>query len=341
MFKDSPLRTLKRKSSNMKRLSPAPQLPPPSDSHTSYYSESVVRESYIGSPRAVSLARSALLDDHLHSEPYWSGDLRGRRRRGTGGSESSKANGLTMENKASEDFFGSSSGYSSEDDLAGYTDSDQHSSGSGLRSAASRAGSFVWTLVTLPGRLFGLLYWWVGTTWYRLTTAASLLDVFVLTRSRHFSPNLKSFLWFLLLLLLLTGLTYGAWHFYPLGLQTLQPAVASWWAAKESRRQPEVWDTRDASSHLQAEQRILSRVHSLERRLEALAAEFSSNWQKEAIRLERLELRQGAAGHGGGSSLSHEDALSLLEGLVSRREAALKEDLRRDTVAHILDDLLE
>lgn len=64
-------RTLKRKSSNMKRLSPAPQLGPSSDSHTSYYSESVVRESYIGSPRAVSLARSALLDDHLHSEPYW------------------------------------------------------------------------------------------------------------------------------------------------------------------------------------------------------------------------------------------------------------------------------
>lgn len=31
----------------------------------------------------------------------------------------------------------------------------------------------------------------------------------VLLRSRHFSPNLKSFLWFLLLLLLLTGLTYG------------------------------------------------------------------------------------------------------------------------------------
>lgn len=56
----------------MKRLSPAPQLGPSSDSHTSYYSESVVRESYIGSPRAASLARSALLDDRLHSEPYWS-----------------------------------------------------------------------------------------------------------------------------------------------------------------------------------------------------------------------------------------------------------------------------
>lgn len=55
----------------MKRLSPAPQLGPSSDDHTSYYSESVVRESYFGSPRAASLARSSILDDHLHSEPYW------------------------------------------------------------------------------------------------------------------------------------------------------------------------------------------------------------------------------------------------------------------------------
>lgn len=53
------------------------------------------------------------------------------------------------------------------------------------------------------------------------------------------------------------------------------------------------------------------------------------------MRLERLELRQGAAGEGGGSSLSHEDTLALLEGLVSRREAALKEGFRRDTAARI------
>lgn len=45
-------------------------------------------------------------------------DLRVRRRRGTGGTESSKLNGLA-ENKSSEDFLGSSSGYSSEDDFAG------------------------------------------------------------------------------------------------------------------------------------------------------------------------------------------------------------------------------
>lgn len=45
-------------------------------------------------------------------------DLRVRRRRGTGGTDSSKANGLP-ENKLSEDFLGSSSGYSSEDDYVG------------------------------------------------------------------------------------------------------------------------------------------------------------------------------------------------------------------------------
>lgn len=334
LFKDSPLRTLKRKASSVKRLSPAPQLGPSSDGHTSYYSESMVRESYVGSPRAVSLARSALLDSQLHGEPYWGEDLQVRKRRGTGDTESSKMNGLP-ENKVSEDFLGSSSGYSSEDDYTGCSETEQRSSGSRLGAAVSRAASFLWTVVTFPGHLFGLLYWWVGTTWYRLTTAASLLDVFVLTR--RFS-SLKTFLWFLLLLLLLTGLTYGAWYFYPYGLQTFHPAIVSWWEAKDASRQQGVWASRD-SPHFQAEQRILSRVHSLERRLEALAAEFSSHWQKEAMRLERLELRQGASGDGGGGSLSHEDTLVLLEGLVSRHEAALKEDFRRDTAAQIQEEL--
>ncbi|KAM5288183.1 SUN domain-containing protein 2 isoform 6-T6 [Ctenodactylus gundi] len=277
LFKDSPLRTLRRKPSTMKRLSPEPQLGPTSDSHTSYYSESVVRESYIGSPRAASLARSALLDSDLHSDSYWSEDLRVRRRRGTGGTESSKANGLA-ESRATEDFLGSSSGYSSEDDFASYTDTEQRSSGSRLGGAVSRAGSFVWNVVTFPGRLLGLLCWWAGTTWYRLTTAASLLDVFVLTR--RFS-SLKTFLWFLLLLLLLTGLTYGAWHFYPFALQTLHPAVVSWWAGKDSGRQPEVWESRDSSPHFQESStqelgRLEAQLASLRQELAALTLKQSS-----------------------------------------------------------------
>lgn len=43
----------------------------------------------------------------------------------------------------------------------------------------------------------------------------------------------------------------GAWYFYPYGLQTVHPAVVSWWAAKDSRRQQEVWEPRDTAAHSQ------------------------------------------------------------------------------------------
>ncbi|XP_072512264.1 SUN domain-containing protein 2-like [Notamacropus eugenii] len=335
-FKDSPLRTLKRKSGSVKRLSPAPHLGPASNPHTTYYSESVVSESYVRGPRVASVDKSSILQDQLDSDVYWSergGDLV-RRRRGLGGAENSKINGLN-EGKVTYDIYGSSSGYSSEDDSAGHTLMDQPGSASSLRNAASQVGAFLWVAITFPGWLFGLFYWWLGTTWYRLTTAASLLDVFVLTRS--FSTLKKLFL-LLLMLLLLASLAYGAWYFYPYGLQTFHPAMLSWWAAKGSNRREEVWEAGESTPYFQAEQHVLSKVHALERRLETLASEYSARWQKEAIRLEFLEL-QGASGNGGGKSLSHEDILTLLEGLMSRWEPTLKEDFRRDTTAHIQEAL--
>ncbi|XP_065261271.1 SUN domain-containing protein 2 isoform X2 [Emys orbicularis] len=222
-FRDSPNRTLRRKSSSMKRLSPAPHLGPTPATQTSYYSESVISESYLGSSRGLAVSQG-------DSVSWTGGELSARRRRrGTGGTESSKINGLA-ESKTY-DTYASSSGYSSEDDYAGRTSLDQNSTGSGFRNAISRAGSFLWLVVTSPGRIFGLLYWWIGTTWYRLTTAASLLDVFVLTR--RYSA-LKKLLLLLLLLLLLASIAYGAWYFYPFGFPMLYPAMFSWGAAKLS-----------------------------------------------------------------------------------------------------------
>lgn len=151
----------------MKRLSPAPQLGPSSDAHTSYYSESLVRESWFPPrssleelhgdanwgecgalrpgallprppvryssqcplqspgfpPQSTSLPRPHFSEALGGPEeplvlPCTGEDLRVRRRRGTGGSESSRASGL-VGRKATEDFLGSSSGYSSEDDYVG------------------------------------------------------------------------------------------------------------------------------------------------------------------------------------------------------------------------------
>uniref|UniRef100_A0A8D0LAJ3 SUN domain-containing protein n=1 Tax=Sphenodon punctatus TaxID=8508 RepID=A0A8D0LAJ3_SPHPU len=276
----SPGRSVRRKSSSVKRLSPAPGLGPPPATHTSYYSESVISEfcvSWTGEPLSV------------------------RRRRGTGGTESSKINGLT-ESKTY-DTYASSSGYSSEDDYAGHSCMDQTGSGSGFRTVLSRAGSFLWLVLTSPGRLFGLLYWWIGTAWYRLTTAASLLDVFVLTRSVWGGWELGE-----------VGM--GAWYFYPFGLHS---SMLSWGAVKVS---PPV--ARRGETHGAAEQQIVSRLQALERRFEALEAEAS-----------HLALQRTAAGGG----LAHGDTLALLEGLVSRREAALRDDFHKDRAVHIQREL--
>ncbi|XP_053113347.1 SUN domain-containing protein 2 [Hemicordylus capensis] len=334
LFKDSSAsRSLRRKSNSVKRPSPAPSLGTSPTGHTTYYSESVVSESYLGDGRGFSAdgrgfsadgrgfsARSSsALDDPLDSNSYWSDELSVRRRRGTGGTESSKINGLAE--RKIYDTYASSSGYSSEDDYAGHTCLDQNTSSSRLRNALSKVGSFLWLVITSPGRFFGLLYWWLGTAWYRLTTAASLLDVFILTRSY---PVLKKLLLLLLLLLLLTAVGYGAWYFYPFGLH---PAMFSWGAMKSP---PSVtrkgYEAGDFAVLPEAQQQVLSRLQALERRFETL----------EATALV-LELQKGKASEG--AALSHDDTLALLDRLVRQRDTAMREEFRKDRDLHIQGEL--
>uniref|UniRef100_A0A8D0GYY5 SUN domain-containing protein n=1 Tax=Sphenodon punctatus TaxID=8508 RepID=A0A8D0GYY5_SPHPU len=216
-------RSLHRKSSSVKCLSP-----------------SVISESYLGGSRGLSAVGSAAFDEPLDGDSYWSEQLSVRRRRGTGGTESSKINGLT-ESKT----YASSSGYSSEDDYAGHSCLDQ--TGSGFRNVLFRAGSFLWLVLTSPGRLFGLLYWWIGMAWYRLTTTASLLDVFVLTRSVWGGWELRCFL----------SVMAGAWYFYPFGLHS---SMFSWGAVKFS---PPV--ARRGEMHGAAGSAVISEVSSSKR----------------------------------------------------------------------------
>ncbi|XP_044297160.1 SUN domain-containing protein 2 isoform X2 [Varanus komodoensis] len=322
LFKDSSSsRILRRKSSSMKRLSPAPSLGTGPTTHTtSYFSESVVRESYLDDGRGLSVKSSTALGDPLDSSSYWSEEF-SRRRRGIGGSteSSKKINGLAE--RKIYDTYASSSGYSSEDDYTGNTYLDQNSSGSGFRNALSKAGSLLWLVLTSPGRFFGLLYWWIGTTWYRLTTAASLLDVFVLTRSH---PSLKKLLLWLLLLLFLTAIGYGAWYFYPFGLH---PSMLSWGSVKMSppvtKKQHEAGELAEFS---EAQQQVLSRLQALEKRLENLEAAASV-----------LQLQRGTATEG--TTLSHDDILALLDGLMRQRETAMREKFHAESDLHLQGEL--
>ncbi|XP_009957575.1 PREDICTED: SUN domain-containing protein 2, partial [Leptosomus discolor] len=212
--------TIRRKSSSTKRLSPAPS------TQTSYYSESMMSESYLGGSRGLAALGRAVLDDDLDSSTYWGGELSTRRRRGTGDTESSKVNGL-LESKTY-DTYASSSGYSSEDDYAGHFYSGQSSSGSGLRTAASRVGSFLWQVLTFPVRFVGWLFSGLAAAWHRLTGMAPHPSSVPFSR-RY--PWLKRSLLLLLLLLLLAAAAYGAWYFYPYGLSTLSLPAFPWWGA--------------------------------------------------------------------------------------------------------------
>ncbi|NXG67324.1 SUN2 protein, partial [Hemiprocne comata] len=306
-FKEGTSRTIRRKSSSTKRLSPAPS------TQTSYYSESMMSDWQW----VVSQRDSCILGT--------GGELSTRRRRGTGDTESSKINGL-LESKTY-DTYASSSGYSSEDDYAGHLYSGQSSSGSGLRTAASRVGSFLWQVLTSPVRFVGWLFSGLAAAWHRLTGTAPRLDGVPFSR-RY--PWLKRSLLLLLLLLLLIAAAYGAWYFYPYGLSTLSLPVFPWWGAGKlsSSNVPAGGDLTVLDQGLRGEHHLLARFQALEKRFEALEAEVS-----------RWEVRRGAAAVSAGGEPPPGDVLALLEGLLSRRDAGLKEHLRTDVTSLIQGEL--
>ncbi|NXS72437.1 SUN2 protein, partial [Pandion haliaetus] len=313
-------RMIRRKWSSPKRLSPSPS------TQTSYYSESMMSESYLGGSRGLAALGSSVLDDALDSSTYWGGELSTRRRRGTGDTESSKINGL-LESKTY-DTYASSSGYSSEDDYAGHFYSGQSSSGSGLRTAASRVGSFLWQVLTSPAvRFVGWLFSGLAAAWHRLTGAAPRSGGIPFSR-RY--PRLKRSLLLLLLLLLLAAAAYGAWYFYPYGLSTLNLPPFPWWGAGKlsSSDVPGAGDLTALDQGLRGEHRLLARFQALEKRFEVLEAEVS-----------RWELRRGAAAVMAEGEPPPGDVLALLEGLVSRRDAGLKEHLRTDVTSHLQGEL--
>uniref|UniRef100_A0A8C5TFU7 Sad1 and UNC84 domain containing 2 n=1 Tax=Malurus cyaneus samueli TaxID=2593467 RepID=A0A8C5TFU7_9PASS len=243
-------RTIRRKSSSTKRLSPAPS------TQTSYYSESMMSESYLGGSRGLAALGSSMLDDDLDSSPYW-----GERRRGTGDTESSKINGV-LESKTY-DTYTSSSGYSSEDDYAGRDTPVSVVAGmqgrhqQGDQSRASLYPLCCQSPLDAPTQWSGCPF--TGVLW-----------------SRHFPGELH--------------------HTLFLSLQGGHP--------------------------------LLVRFQSLEKRFEALEAELS-----------RWELRRGAAAVTAGGEPPPGDVLALLEGLVSRRDAGLKEHLRTDMTNQLQGEL--
>uniref|UniRef100_A0AAR2JBU2 SUN domain-containing protein n=1 Tax=Pygocentrus nattereri TaxID=42514 RepID=A0AAR2JBU2_PYGNA len=100
-----------------------------------------------------------------------------------------------------------SSGYSSSEE--GYYRSNLPNSSSSSSQSPAETGFRLRAMLTSPAHALSMLYWWLGTAWYSLTSGISLINVSLLS-SRSAGVR-KTILLLLLLLLLL----FGIWYWYP------------------------------------------------------------------------------------------------------------------------------
>ncbi|KAG8138134.1 hypothetical protein E2320_004062 [Naja naja] len=323
-----PLRTLRRKPSSVKRLSPTPSLGISSAPNTtSYYSESVINESYLTDDRGFSLKSNAVFDEPLESSSYWSEDL--SRRRGTGGIESNKKiNGLG--DRKTYDIYGSSSGYSSEDDYTAKT-----------------------------GWLDKLKWFFHGPEYIQFWVQEYLLQSRVLYLAGAFSPRMA--VWFVILV---DGnhvvssnnysLSLGCLHFntelssvkedvviYPSAfvpelcwlwcLVFLSLWASTFYVFLGNSEIISLWyqegqEMGETAVFSEAQQQALSRLQALERRFETLEAAASM------LEFQKRKNTEGA-------TPSHEDILVLLDKLMTQQEAAMREKLGSDIDLHLQNKL--
>ncbi|KAK2889511.1 hypothetical protein Q8A67_014886 [Cirrhinus molitorella] len=96
---------------------------------------------------------------------------------------------------------------------SGYSSAEEHyeqtikSNPNSTQSVAEPAFA-VWDVFHSPAQALVMFYWWLGSSWYSLTSRLSLINVFLLTRCTDMRKAL-------LLVLLLIFLIFGIWYWFP------------------------------------------------------------------------------------------------------------------------------
>lgn len=306
LYRDSPVRSTRRKVTTIKR---AP-LPHQTTEH-SYYSET---STYISRDRG---GLSSALKETDYEESKWGESDLVRKRLGIDISHISSKNGFS-DRQTTYDKSPSSSGYSSEEDYNSHSHSQEgFSNVSRWKSWAQKMKELPWLLFSYPGRVFRLLYWWIGTMWYRITTSASLLDVFILTRSYNF---LKRALLILLLLLILALVAAGLWHFYPFGLRGFLSVPMAAFSGSQKTVKDSVISEHSPGPQIQPlkfQADLMSRMESLEKRFQGL--------EDEQKLLRGMESAPTA-----GTGISREEVLQVFKDLSSNKDSALREQILQE-----------
>ncbi|XP_032869440.1 SUN domain-containing protein 2 isoform X2 [Amblyraja radiata] len=233
-YKESPVR-LHKKRSNSKRPGPAPGVKRSAsnssvNSLSSNVSNASKRSLHLGGSSSSGWQEPVVTGPSSFEDRYEEKFNRANGRMGI----------MTEPSTSSDIHLSSTSGYSSEDERQGLAYSESFS---------PLAKLWGWISLLSPGKALPLVYWWLGTAWYQLTTAISLIDVFTLSR---FVPHVKK--WMLLVLLALLGV----------GLLMLSRSI---WSRAEK---PGVLE----STQVSPQAGLQVRVHRMEKELELLTADF-------------------------------------------------------------------
>ncbi|XP_018429622.1 PREDICTED: LOW QUALITY PROTEIN: SUN domain-containing protein 2-like [Nanorana parkeri] len=167
------------------------------------------------------------------------------------------------------------------------------------------------------GRVFRLLYWWIGTMWYRITTSASLLDVFILTRPYSF---LKKALLILLLLLILAPMAIGLWH-YPFGLHGFLSVPMAAFSGSQKTVKDSVLREHSPGPQIQPlkfQADLMSRMEFLEKRFQGLEDE-----QKLLRSMEPAPTTD--------TGMSRKEVLQIFKDLSSNKDSALREQILQES----------
>ncbi|XP_040215417.1 SUN domain-containing protein 2 [Rana temporaria] len=306
LYRDSPVRSTRRKVTTIKRA-PIPQ---PTTEHT-YYSET---STYVSRDRGG--LSSSLKETDYEGSTWGESDLV-RKRLGIDISHLGSKNGLS-DRQTTYDKSPSSSGYSSEEDYNGHSRSQEgFSRVTRWKWWAQQMKEVPWLLFSYPGQVFGLFYWWIGTTWYRMTTSASLLDVFILTRPYNF---LKKALLILLLLLILALMAAGLWHYYPFGLRGLLSVPMAAFSGSQKIAEDSAFRGDRPGPQLEPlkfQAEVMSRMKSLEKRFQGL--------EDEQKLLRTMELASTTD-----TGINREEVIQVFKGLSSSRDSALREEILQE-----------
>ncbi|XP_067830811.1 SUN domain-containing protein 2-like [Heptranchias perlo] len=334
-YKESPVRLYKKKT-NTKYSGPTPRSTPVPSLKRSTSNSSVNSQCSLASHiSSASALGQRIISDHYWQEPEpepkpIAGDtpglddnygmLSGKLRRANG----YKSNILLAPSTSSDIYTSSTSGYSSEDEQLGST----HSA-----PASPIAKLWNWISVLSPGKALSMVYWWLGTAWYQLTTAASLLDVYTLSRC---VPSMKR--WLLLGLLVLLGLL-GVWLLMssrPVRTRAEMPAKIEREAAKWS-----AWPEKLAAPAMDLSQQddLQSRMQRIEHQLAQLASDLSTRVQQDTENSQRI--RQATEGETVpvAPPLTQDDVTKLFNEYTSQQHESFRDEPPNDSISKIQNEL--